>query len=245
MRLSLQLYTVRDPLANDLVGTLTDIRSMGLEFVELAGTQGLKASEFRTVLDSVGLSVSGGHWGLEALESDVNQVAEEALALGCEHVVLPWIPKEAYEHGWVAFGRRLEPIARSLSEHELTFSYHNHAFELDPNPHSSFRDMWNQAPPIVRAQLDLGWLAVAGEDPIEWIDELGDRAHLVHLKDYSGKRDSHDAEAGAGTLDWPAILKACERNQVQFGAIEMDRTPREPLVSVRHSVDYFRSLGIN
>ena len=40
MRLSVQLYTVRDALAEDYVGTLKKLKDIGLEYVEGAGNYG-------------------------------------------------------------------------------------------------------------------------------------------------------------------------------------------------------------
>lgn len=243
MRLSLQLYTLRQPLADDLVGTLRSVKEMGLEFVELAGYNGQSPVELKKLLDGLGLEVSAGHWGLDALQ-DVEQICEDAQILGCRHIVLPWISEDKFAAGWVEFGMELEPLARAYSDHGFTFGYHNHAFEFPNRGVSTFAQMWDQTENVLKAQLDLGWISVAGEDPVHWLDKLGARAPLVHLKDFSGDPDKHDAEAGRGVISWDPILEACDRNGVEFGAIEMDVTPDEPLASVRRSVEFFRFKGL-
>lgn len=243
MRLTVQLYTLRQPMADDLTGTLKSIKDMGLEYVEPAGYNGLSASEFKAKLDEFGLKVSGAHWGLDAL-ADVEQVSADARLFGCKHVVLPWINSDKYAQGWVEFGKELEPLARAYSDRGFTFSYHNHAFEFDRNEISTFKEMWEQTEDILHAQLDLAWLAVGGEDPIAWINTLGPRASYVHLKEFSGNKESHDAIAGKGVLDWDGILAACEANNVEFGAIEMDHAPEEPIASVRQCVEFFHTKGI-
>ncbi len=244
MRLSVQLYTLRQPLTDDLVGTLKAVKEIGFEFVELAGYQGKSAAELRTLLDDIGLKVSAGHWGLDAVK-DVDQVTDEANTLGCKHVVLPWISEETYAAGWVEFGKELEPLARAFDGKGIAFGYHNHAFEFPDRGVSTFAQMWEQTEDILKAQLDLGWVAVAGEDPVAWLNKLGSRSPLVHLKDFSGNKESHDAEAGKGTINWDAVLAACAANNVEFGAIEMDHTPDEPLISVRRSFEYFQSKGLS
>ena len=70
MRLSVQLYTLRDDLANSVPDTLKKVREIGLEYVELAGWYGLSASEWRTILDDLGLKASGAHVGIDQFESD-------------------------------------------------------------------------------------------------------------------------------------------------------------------------------
>jgi len=243
MRLSVQLYTLRQPLADDLAGTLKSVKDMGLEFVELAGYNGQSPTEFKKILDDVGLKASAGHWGLDSLQ-DVDQVCEDANILGCTYVVLPWIGEDKYLAGWVPFGKELEPLARAYSDRGFTFGYHNHAFEFRDTGSSSFAEMWDETADVLKAQLDLGWISVAGESPVAWIDKLGSRSPLVHLKDYSGNPEKWDAEAGTGVIDWDPILEACQMHGVQFGAIEMDHTPDEPVASVRRSVEFFRSKGL-
>jgi sugar phosphate isomerase/epimerase len=244
MRLSVQLYTLRQPLADDLVGTLQAVKDMGLDYVELAGYNGKTAAELKQILDDIGLKVSAGHWGLDAVKN-VEEIAMDANVLGCKHVVLPWISEETYAKGWVEFGKELEPVARAFDERGHTFGYHNHAFEFPDRGVSTFAQMWDETEDILKAQLDLGWIAVAGEDPVAWLNKLSSRAPLVHLKDFSGNKESHDAEAGKGVIDWDPILATCEANGVEFGAIEMDNTPDEPLISVRRSVEYFKSKGLS
>jgi sugar phosphate isomerase/epimerase len=244
VRLSVQLYTLRDSLEEDLTGTLRSLREMGFEYVELAGYYGRTAPDFASILSDEGLKVSAGHWGLDQIRN-VDQTCREAECFGCMHVVLPWVPESVYAKGWVEFGQGLEQLAHTYAERGRTLSYHNHAFEFEPNAASTFSQMWDRTTETLKAQLDIGWLAYAGEDSVAWIDRLGSRAHLVHLKDFSGNRDRHDAEAGTGTIDWHPVLEACKRNEVLFGSIEMDRTPNEPKLSVRRCFDYFSSLGLS
>lgn len=244
MRLTVQLYTLRQPLADDLHGTLKAVKDMGLEYVELAGYQGLTAVELKKVLDDLGLKVSAGHWSLDQVKN-TSQVCEDAHTLGTKHAVLPWISEEVYAGGWVEFGKELEPVARAFDDRGISFGYHNHAFEFPDRGVSTYAQMWEQTEDILKAQLDLGWVAVAGEDPVVWLNKLGKRCPLVHLKDFSGNKESHDAEAGKGTIDWDPILETCKANGVEFGAIEMDVTPDEPIVSVRRSVEYFQSKGLS
>src|SRR3569832_1469550 len=57
----LQLYSLRDDFAKDVPGTMAKVSQMGIEYVELAGTYGMSASNFRHELDSRGLVAVSGH----------------------------------------------------------------------------------------------------------------------------------------------------------------------------------------
>lgn len=238
MLLSVQLFTVRDAMQADPTRTLRRLRSIGFERVELAGTYGLTAREFRSMLDDAGLLVSGSHLGIDRLENDLQAVVDEHRDLGCDRVILPWIGEDVYAGGPEALARRLGAIADGCQAHGLEFAYHNHAFELKQG---WLGPMFATAPANVRAQLDLGWIYAAGEDPVHWLQMLAGRVPTVHLKDMTDDPSSRDAIAGRGKLDWSAILPACNEAGVLVGVIEMDVPPGDPLDSVEQCHRFFQS----
>src|SRR6267142_3665949 len=63
----LQLYSVRNECAKDLVGTVTAVAKMGYKAVEFAGYHGRDAQTLRKLLDDVGLKCCGTHLGIDAL----------------------------------------------------------------------------------------------------------------------------------------------------------------------------------
>ena len=130
MRLSLQLYTLRDDLAADLIGTLDAVRDIGLKYVEFAGYYGLLALEWRDLLDARGIRVSAAHIGLDDIKNDFEKVVGDCKTLGCDYVVVPWIGEEHYKDGWDKFGQELLPYAERLKAEGLQMAYHNHAFEF-------------------------------------------------------------------------------------------------------------------
>jgi len=73
----------------------------------------------------------------------------------------------------------------------------------------------------------------------------------VHLKDRAAGPPELDEskvakptfkEVGSGTLDFPAILRACKDVGVEHYFIEQDHVPADPLASLKQSVTYLRSL---
>ena len=50
-RVGLQLYTVRDLLAKDFLGTLRAVAQLGYPGVQLAGYGGMKAADLKRVVD--------------------------------------------------------------------------------------------------------------------------------------------------------------------------------------------------
>jgi sugar phosphate isomerase/epimerase len=248
MRLSVQLYTLREPIGRDLVSTLQGVRDLGIEFVEMAGLHGRSAEEWRNLLDDLGLKVCGSHVGLGALEGAFEALIDENKILGNRYVIVPWVDMKAFPDGYRELAGVLEGHGQRLREAGLTLAYHNHAFELqqEEDGRPGLEVLFEHASPeSVRAEIDVGWVRHAGHDPARFIRDLGRRCPLVHLKDFTDNPAALDIEAGSGIVDWDSVLEACEEAGVEFGVIELDHPPRPALESVRISREFFVSRGLN
>lgn len=243
MRISLQLYTVRDALAKDLHGTLDKVRDIGLKYVEFAGDYGVSASDWKKLLEDRGLTFSAAHIGFDQIRDDFDDVVEKCKTMGVQTVVVPWISEEHYKDGWDAFGRVLQPIGLMLKNHGLQLAYHNHAFEFKSDGLNGLYGA--TSPDILKAQLDLAWVHIGGADPVDYIQRFSDRTTQVHLKDYDPTKTPQWRPAGQGILDWDPILAKCAEIGVEFGSIELDESPGDPIEAVRESFNYFASKGLS
>ncbi|MBI5706879.1 MAG: sugar phosphate isomerase/epimerase [Armatimonadetes bacterium] len=246
MKLSVQLYSVRDQASSDLLGTLRSLKKMGLHYVELAGTYGLPAAELKAILDDTGLGVTGAHVGLGELEGDLDKVIADHKTLGNDFIVIPWLGEADYKEGWDKFAARIAPIGKKLKAAGLQLGYHNHAFEFAKQEGKLGLDVLFESsdPDELKAQVDLFWVWFGKEDPAAYLKKLGKRVKQVHLKDGLDKPEPVFAEPGAGVVDWDSVLAACTESGVEVGSIEYDVAPRHPLESVEASVKYFRAKGI-
>jgi sugar phosphate isomerase/epimerase len=240
VRLSLQLYTVRDQLAQDFRGTLEKVREIGYEFVEGGGGDH-SADEWRATLDSFGMKVNGFHCPIERLETDVTGPIEEARALGCEYVIVPWLGEDR-RGDWAALGRQLNEIGRQVKDAGLQLAYHNHDFEF---VNDGLKTLYASSDAdLVQAELDVAWVSIGGDDPAAWINEMGSRAPLIHLKDYDPAKDPQWQPAGQGVIDWDGVLAACDRAGAKFGVVELDLYAGDPLDAARISYQFFRARGL-
>lgn len=242
MLLSVQLYTVRDALAADLAGTLAKLKSFGLDYVELAGLGDHTVDEWKALLDENGLKVSAAHVGLDRFQNEFDAVVNEAKTLGYNYVVLPWVGSDVYADGWDKFAQSLIPYAERLKAEGLTMGYHNHAFEFENDGLDTFYAAVDAD--LLKAQLDLAWVKIGGADPAAYIEKYAGRLPLVHLKDFDPDKTPQWQPAGTGTMDFDAILAACAAAGVEFGSVELDESPGDPLDAVRESVAYFKSKGL-
>jgi sugar phosphate isomerase/epimerase len=246
MRLSLQLYTVRDQLASDPVGTLTKVREIGLEYVEGGGSFGAATpKEGRKVLDDLGLKASGAHVGLDVLEGSLSKAIDDANTLGHHYVIVPWVGGDVYADGWDKFGKRLEAIGVKVRDAGLNLLYHNHDFEFKNPGKSGLKVLFESTDSgLVKSELDIAWVQIGGGDPATYIRELRSRLPLVHLKDFDPDKTPRWRPCGQGLVDWDGCLAAIAEGEVEFGAIELDESPGDPIQAVRESYEFFKSKGL-
>lgn len=246
MRLSLQLYTVREQLASDPVGTLKKVREIGLEFVEGGGSFGAATpKEGRKILDDLGLKASGAHVGLNVLENDLSSALDDAATFGYHYLIVPWVGVDVYGEGWDKFGKRLEPIGAKVRDAGLNLCYHNHDFEFKNPGKSGLKVLFESTDPgLVKSELDIAWVQIGGGDPAAYIREFRSRLPLVHLKDFDPDKTPRWRPCGQGLVDWDACLSEIAAGDVEFGAIELDESPGDPIDAVRESFEFFSSKGL-
>jgi sugar phosphate isomerase/epimerase len=227
MKLSIQLYTVRDQLAQDPEGTLRALKEIGLSYVEGGGSYGTDSTESaRKLLDEIGLKASGSHIGLPSLETDLDAAIADAKTLGVSYIIVPWVDSKAYSNDWKALGAHLAEIGKKVKEAGLTLAYHNHDFEFKNEGEPGLDQLFAGGDPeYLKSELDLAWVAIGGQDPVAYIKKLSNRLPLIHLKDYDPNTTPRWRPGGQGIIDWDACLAAANEAGVEFGAIELDESP--------------------
>jgi hypothetical protein len=150
---------------------------------------------------------------------------------------------------------RINAAAQTCAGSGVELYYHNHAFEFQGEPGKRYIDVLRRRlDPRVRMEIDVFWVAAGGDDPAKVLRSFRGRVRSVHLKDIA--RDaprvasevemppSAFKEAGAGRLQWRAILRAAADAGVEHYLIEQDFTPGDPLESVRRSVQFLRGVEL-
>ncbi len=243
---SYQLYSSRNfgPLRN----TLKMVADTGYSEVECFGDL-LWSSELGDGLAETGLNLPTAHVNLDDAESRPEEVISRARELGVSQVYAPFLmPGDRPESpsGWAAFGRRLATAGLPFFEAGLGFGWHNHDFE--------FRSCEDGSMPIdhlldgderLLLELDIAWVAVAGEDPLHWIDRFANRLEAVHVKDIaevgSGKDEDGWTDVGFGVMDWKALSSALDRTTVRHRVMEHDN-PSDDRRFARRSLATMRAF---
>jgi sugar phosphate isomerase/epimerase len=244
---ALQLYTVRDMAAKDFAGTMKKVAGVGYKRVELAGYGSAKdAKSAKQALDDAGLKAVSGHFAIDLLENKPDQVMEDAMTLGIDTVVCPFLPEDRRKdaNGYEATAKVLQRAAEQLHGQGIILGYHNHNFEFQKYDGKYGIEILMENTPrhLVCAEVDVYWVKFADVDPVEFINKLGDRVRALHLKDM--KQDKRFAPVGTGIIDFKAVLAAAEKNGVRWGIVEQDNTfNTAPLEAIKTSLENLKKLG--
>ncbi|MFP4028954.1 MAG: sugar phosphate isomerase/epimerase family protein [Candidatus Brocadiia bacterium] len=243
--LGLQLYTVRDVLAQDFEGTVREVSEMGYDAVELTGTGPFDGAGLKTFLDELGLDAAGMHVGLDILESDLAGSIELAKALDLATLVCPYLPDERRggRDDWLNTAQILDQMGEECRRQGVKLSYHNHSFEFVEFEGQYALDLLyeNTSSENVSSELDTYWIQHGGGDPVEYVEKYGERTVILHLKDMADDEERSFTEVGNGILDWEGIYGAATAAGIQYYCVEQDTCPGDSLESARKSAEYLKS----
>lgn len=248
MRIAAQLYTVRDLLQRDFAGTLARVEEIGYDAVEFAGFGSLSAVQVARILRDVGLIPSSSHFPIERLESDMDGVVADALALGIRFVVCPYVPEERRrdERDWLACAALLNQAGLACQSAGLQLCYHHHSFEFERfGARTALQLLLDETDAdAVRIELDTYWIRHGGDEPAAWIERLGKRCALLHLKDMARDAEQGFAPVGEGILEWSPIFAAARAARVEWGIVEQDVCAGDPLDSLARSLSNLRKWRV-
>ncbi len=248
--LGAQLYTIRDftKTPADIAKSMKKIRDIGYEAVQVSGMGPIDPNELRKILDDNGLTCAATHVAYDFLRDDTDAAIEHHRILGCDNPAIGGLPAEYRNaEGYPRFAKEASEMARKLKDAGMTFSYHNHSFELEKYADrlalEILRD--DSDPEVFCFEIDTYWIQHGGGDPAAWIRSVKGRIPLVHLKDMT-MRDGNQimAEIGEGNLNWPEILKACREADARWYLVEQDTCERDPFESLKISYNNLREMGL-
>ncbi len=257
--LAAQLFTIRDftKTRADFAQSMRKIREIGYRVAQVSAIGDISDSDVKRICDDNGLAICNTHVALDQLQNDFSGVIAQHELWDCRHVAIGSMPQEyrGSESGFRSFAAIANGIGEKLAEAGLSFSYHNHSFEfIKFGDRSALEIFFDETDPrYVQAELDTYWIQHGGADPIAWIDRMAGRMPVIHLKDMvmlpaaadSGMRPQQAmAEVGAGNMNFPGILAACQRAGVEFYAVEQDICQRDPFESLAISYRNLRALGL-
>ncbi len=273
MKIGLQLFSVRDELVKDYMGTLEKVAAMGFEYVEFANHNAGKEFEaelpdpveLKKHLDRLGLKVICSH----LCDSDIDGFIDYNLKIGSSGIVMPMAFFNSKEQT-VAYAKELNAIGKKCADAGLNFYYHNHFQEFEKFEGETVMEILinNTSPAYVNFELDTYWTQRGGVNPVEYLQEIGERCKIVHQKDINKSLAPEDVnildhvegeitmdtvlpvmkpenftEIGTGTMDIKAIVdQVNQMDSVEYIIVEVDMSTLPSLESVEISLKNLKKI---
>ena len=258
-KMGLQLFTIREPLSKDVVGTIKKIASIGYEDCETYGYDpeqgkyyGLKASAFKQLLAENNMITTSGHYDFtkyfdksaDTMMRYVDQCIEGAHALGQRYITWPWLdPAFRTLENFRLLTGKLNTIGERVNKAGLGFAYHNHDFEfVDYDGENGYDIIMRETDPaLVKLQMDLYWILHSSKlSPSELFSRQPGRFVMWHIKDMD-KISRDYSELGNGSIDFTVILPEASRAGLQYYYIEQGGNfAKDPMQSITDSAVYFK-----
>jgi len=251
--IGLQLYSVRDLLPHDFDGTLRKVSAAGYTEVEAAGYYGKSAKEFRAAMDRAGLRCVSTHHSMAELVQRLDTLIEYGYLLGLDYIVCPSpMHRDPNEKGplnlddWRWAAGVLNRIGEKVKAAGMIFGYHNHGPEFGSEGGVVFYDelLRKTDPKLVVFELDCGWGASVGRNPVDYLSKWPERFPLLHVKDMvKGENGQfHSTVMGRGVVDYQPILRAATGLKHAF--IEQEEFDIDPIEAIRLDAESLRKLEL-
>ena len=190
--------------------------------------------------------MSSAHVGHAATTDEFAAALDAHQALGCDTVVIPALPPEAFADldAVRAAADRVNALVDVARARGMTLGYHNHFWEFTPMPDGrpALLHLFEHLAPDVFAEVDIYWAQVGGSDPTELVTELGSRVGLLHVKDGPADEPKSPMVAvGDGVVDVPGVLAASPT--ARWHIVELDRCATDMFDAVERSYDYLVGGG--
>lgn len=191
------------------------------------------------------------HEGFDTFFGDPAALADKLDIQGCDFVALGApLPMYRTQIGILELADKFNKQSEKMAAYGKMLAYHNHHFEFDRmNEKQVILDSFynHTDPALVKAELDVQWVARGGANPAKWIRKLAGRIHLIHFKDFTICNGSPVlCEVGEGNLEWDEIMTACRETDVKLFTVEQDEPfpGRSIFDSMKISYQNMRNMGL-
>lgn len=250
IKIGAQIYTLRNEITTPeaVRPAFEFLKSVGCEVVELAAMPNIKATEVAKISQDVGIEICSTHSPYERIKNDFYKLIDEHLIYGSSIIGLGSMPKEynpKFLHDIELFADFLNDCANRLASRKMSIMYHNHDFEFKKLEGKRILDiLLERTSENVLFSLDVYWAHIAGVDVEEYIDKMGSRLAVMHLKDYKHTIMHIGNTMGApgdGILDFKSFLQKAQANGTPYAVVEVDKTS-DPRDAIKRGIKFISEI---
>lgn len=256
---SVQLYSVRDDMKRDALGTLKQVAAAGYREVEPASydngkVYGMTPADFRKTCNDLGMKITSSHVTFQKQDwnADKKQVSDrwkkvidDSAAMGQAYLI---------SAGFAADKKDFDAVKRWLDAFNvagaatkaggLKFGFHNHTDEFT-SMHagkSIFQHMIDTLDPkLVTLQFDTCNAKLANENAVDWLTKYPRHFEMLHVKD-KAKGSDESTTLGDGEIDFAPIFAAAKKAGIRYYVIEQESyAGTTPLACIKTNLERLKA----
>jgi sugar phosphate isomerase/epimerase len=246
----IQLWTVKEDMTANAKDTLAKLAGYGYQQIEsFEGGKGMfwgwSNKEFKKYMDDLGMTIISSHC---RHQNDFERKAAEAAEIGMSYLICPWLGPQKTIDEFKKAAADFNKAGEICRKNGIRFAYHNHDYSFKPIdgqvPQAVMMKETDSS--LVDFEMDIYWVAAAGEDPLKWFKRFPDRFKLCHVKDLKKTEKGHESvQIGRGTIDYPTVLSKGVKAGLSYFIIEQEAfTGTNQLESANANAGYMRGLRV-
>lgn len=244
----LELYSVREGLKTDLMGTVRGVGKMGYQCVEFYAPYYEwtvdYARQVRKELDDLGVRCYSTHNERKSFTREgLTKAIELNQALGARYIVMAHPGEVKDIDGWKQVADVLNKGNQQLAEHDMHAGYHNHDLEWKPvDGQKPIELLASSTEKSIALQLDVGTCLATGNDPVAWVEANPGRIRSMHLKEWSPEKGYH-VLFGEGVAPWKKLFAAAEsKGGVEYYLIEQEGSDYSEMETAERCLAAYKKL---
>jgi sugar phosphate isomerase/epimerase len=255
MSYGVQLFMVRRQAATDLAGILKSIRQIGFTQIELYPVvYDHPAAELKKIVEDSGLGLVSAHFDYVGFQGRIDYARQ----LGLKYMVCPMLPQDQWTStaGFEKAASDFNQWGGQARDAGMEFVFHNHCYEfkVQEGGLTGWQTLMGSTDPtLVNLELDMYWLAQAGQTPAAVLRDYKGRVKLIHLKDRTpgasigfemGPSAEHFTELGKGSINWQRLVQQAKYQGVRYAFLDQDETAGPVVESMTESFAYLKGLNL-
>ena len=240
-----QLYSVRDKMSKDPIGTMRALAAMGYTQFESFSKDpywGMSTAEAKKFFREIGVDVVSTHIGVP----DINDSsAEKAKELGLKYLICPHIGQQKSLDEWKKRADEFNKAGELCKKYGLKFGYHNHGYSFETKDGVKGQDVLLEYtdPKLVTFELDIYWAEAVGEDSASHFEKHAGRYELCHVKQMATRQPKPTQRVlEGGLLDFTSLLKTAKKSGVKYFLVEQEQYDGDSLDAMKENAAYMKKL---
>ena len=240
---AIQLYSLRRTLTENFDDTVAKVAQMGFKGVEIAFNYGGKTpQELKELFAAHDLTVIGIYELLDKVTDPSSILYDYMAVLKCKYVTFGVSPQYFAENFAVGLELYVKSINTICSKGYIP-CYHAHTHEFIDNGNGCIMDrLMNEIiSEKVLFEPDTGWLQMAGQPVVPYMEKYAAKTKLIHFKDVTAGNEV--TELGKGVIDFAPVYGFAKKLQAEYLIYEQDTPSVSELESAAESVEFLKNLS--